>query len=839
MDLPIFEIIPALRSALQKSSRAVLTAPPGSGKTTIVPLELLSGDWLAGKKILVLEPRRLAARAAAKRMSDLLNEKVGETIGYRVRMENKVSSKTRAEVVTEGILTAMLQSDPALEGVGCVIFDEFHERSVHADLGLALALESQEALRDDLRILVMSATISSAEISAFLGGCPALSCGGKMFDVETHYAGVSAKTYQDTEGRMQEAVMRALETEKGGILVFLPGEAEIRRLEAELKKRAAGLPVSIIPLYGSMPLSEQDAALGPAPSGVRKIVLATSVAETSLTVSGVRIVVDCGFSRVAVYDPADGFESLRTVRVTKAAADQRRGRAGRTETGVCVRMWSEASHASLEDFSPPEILRADPAPLRMALAAWGASSDADCLKLKWLTPPPLSALSGAAELLRNLGALGPDGRLTGAGEKMARLPLHPRFAAMIVKSAGARKTLACALAALLEERDFLRGGGADIRHRVEMMLSPAAPPPPGAKADTARLRRAREHAAELARLSGAAPLSPQCDSHDAGAVLALAFPDRIGRNRKSGGGRSGTFALSGGGGAFFHQPDPLEKEDYITAASLGDFGAESKIFLAAPVAEVELEEIFGSLVKVSDEAVWDGRTSSARAVRRKTLGSLVMREDQTGSPDPAKAAEILLSVIRKEGISILPWSPGALSLRARVNFLRAIDSSNWPDFSDAALLASLEDWLAPALHGVTSLAGLRGVSLERALEGLLGYGKISELNRLAPTHMRAPTGTGVRLDYGDGAPPVMAVRIQEMFGTDTTPSVAGGKVPVTLHLLSPSMRPAQITRDLKGFWQSSYFLVKKDLRGRYPKHYWPDNPLEAEPRKKGKPSPAE
>ena len=837
-DLPIREILSELKAALSKNNRAVLTAPPGSGKTTVVPLELLDEPWLNGKKIIMLEPRRLAARAAAKRMSDTIGRKVGETVGYSVRMDSKVSRETRAEVLTEGILTRMLQADPSLEEAGLIIFDEFHERSVHADLGLALALETQEALREDLRILVMSATVDSGAISAFLGGCPVLSCGGKLHEVKTYHANVQPQTWFDAEKFMPDAVMRAFEAERGDILVFLPGEGEIKKLEAELKKRIPSGEAAVMPLYGNMPLAEQDAVLTPSP-GRRKIVLATSVAETSLTIEGVRIVIDGGFSRASVYDPASAFSSLKTVKVTKAAADQRRGRAGRTGPGVCVRLWSEAEHAKLEDYAKPEILRADPLPLRLELAKWGAVSAADCLKLKWLDPPQEASLKHAGELLAELGALDKSGRVTKFGGKMLELPLHPRLAAMVLKSAElSLGRTACFAAALLSERDFVKGENSDVRPRLELLNDPKSPDHAsfaGSYVDTGHLRRVRESALDLARLAGLGR-AQDFDADKAGALLALAYPDRIGRNRKSEG-RTGVFQLSGGGGAAFFRPDPLEKSDFIAAASLRDCGSGSKIFLAAPIDRREIEELFGSLITVSDEVAWDDQTQSVRAFRRRRFDALLLREEIIQKPDQSLVAKALIDELKKRGPSFIPWGKGALSLRARVNFLRKLDPARWPDFSDAGLFENIEEGLAPYISGVSRMEELRHINFEKVLESMLGYDKLSALNKLAPEFIRVPTGTNARLDYEAGDAPVMAVRIQEIFGVAETPSVAGGKVPVVLHLLSPAMRPAQITSDLKGFWQNSYHLVKKDLKGRYPKHYWPDNPLEAEPRKRGKPSP--
>ncbi len=812
--LPIAEALPDLRAALARGRGAVLEAPPGAGKTTAVPLALLGEDWLGGRSIVMLEPRRLAARAAARRMAALLGEEVGRTVGFRVRQESRVSKATRIEVVTEGILTRRLQSDPELAGVGCVIFDEFHERSLHADLGLALTLEVQAALRDDLRLLVMSATLDGGPVAALMGGVPAIASEGRAYPVETRFL--------PGDGRVHDlaaaAVRRALREETGSVLVFLPGEGEIRRTQGAL----AGLPpdVEVCPLFGALPPAAQDRAIRPAPEGRRKVVLATAIAETSLTIDGIRVVIDAGLSRRARFEPRAGMSRLITARVSRAEADQRRGRAGRLEPGVCYRLWSEAEDRALVPFAPPEIFEADLAPLALDLAAWGAEAEA----LPWLDAPPSGPFAQAVALLTGLGALDAAGRITPHGRAMAALPLHPRLAHMILAArAHGLGGLACDVAALLEERDPLRSHrAADLRTRVEILQGA---PARGIEVDAGVLARARRSAEDWRRRLR---LEPAHGAHETGAVVALAYPDRVGRRRGP-----GAYTLAGGRGAVLDETDPLAAEEFLAVADVDGGAQNARIFLAAPLTVAEIEALFD--VTETDVVRWDARSETVVARRQRRLGAVVLADKPLPAPDPARLAEGLIDGIRQTGLHVLPWDKEAEQFRARVAFLRRAEGEDWPDLSDAALLAGLEDWLAPYLAGLSKLAQLKKVPLREALKALLPWDRQQRLDAEAPTHYRVPTGDRIPLDYSTGEVPVLAVRVQQMFGVTTHPALAGGKVPLLVHLLSPAHRPIQITRDLPGFWSGSYPAVKAEMKGRYPKHPWPDDPANAEPTRRAKP----
>lgn len=808
--LPIAEALPRLRQALASGRGAVLEAPPGAGKTTAVPLALLGADWLEGRTILMLEPRRLAARAAARRMAVLLGETVGETVGFRVRQDTRVSAATRIEVVTEGILTRRLQSDPELAGVGCVIFDEFHERSLHADLGLALSLEVQAALRDDLRLLAMSATLDGGPVAALMGGVPVIASEGRAFPVETRFLPGEGRAHEQAAA----AIRRALREETGSVLAFLPGEGEIRRVQGLL----SGLPpeVEVCPLYGALPAAAQDRAIRPASSGRRKVVLATAIAETSLTIDGIRVVVDAGLSRRARFEPRAGMGRLVTVRVSRAEADQRRGRAGRLEPGVCYRLWSEAGDRALAPFPPPEILEADLAPLALDLAAWGA----DAADLPWLDAPPAGALAQAAELLTGLGALDAAGRITPHGREMAALPLHPRLAHMVLAArAHGLGGLACDVAALLEDRDPLRSRGADLRTRLEALRGGGVP-----EADAAALARARRSAADLRRrLKLAAPEGVG----GAGAVVALAYPDRVGRRRGP-----GAYTLSGGRGAVLDEADPLAAETFLAVADVDGGAQNARIFLAAPLTSAEIADLFAPTD--TDVVRWDARSESVVARRQRRLGAVVLADAPLPAPDPARLADGLIDGIRQTGLHVLPWDAASEQFRARVAFLRRAEGEPWPDLSDAALLAGLEDWLAPYLSGLSRLAQVKKLPLREALAATLSWDLRRRLDAEAPTHYTVPTGDRLPLDYS-GDVPVLAVRVQQMFGVTRHPTLAGGRVPLLLHLLSPAHRPIQITRDLPGFWSGSYPAVKAEMKGRYPRHPWPDDPAAAEPTRRAKP----
>jgi len=831
--LPIEPLLPDIAGALASAGVLVLRAPPGAGKTTLVPLSLLHQPWLAGRKILVLEPRRLAARAAARRMATLLGEPLGGTAGYRIRRETVVGPATRIEVVTEGILTRMLQSDPGLEDTGLVIFDEFHERSIHADLGLALALETRAVLRPDLRLLVMSATLEGEAVARLLGEAPVISSEGRTFPVETRY--LPRRTDQWVEPAVAGAVRQALAETEGDLLVFLPGQAEIRRTAALLAEEpeVAGGSVTLHPLYGMMPGEAQDRALLPAPSGQRKVVLATAIAETSLTIEGVRTVVDSGLARVPRYSPRSGMTRLTTVRVSRAAADQRRGRAGRTAPGVCYRLWAEAENHGLLTRTTPEMLSADLAPLALELAVAGADPE----RMAWLDPPPSAALGEARSLLRQLGALGADGGVTPHGRRMAHLGAHPRIAHLLLMGrALGCDVLAARLAALLEERDILRAeagaGDADLALRLDLLDRRDAPPEVhGMPVDRGALERVVQEAHAWRRELRRLPPAPTLPSPvSAGALLAFAYPDRVGQLRA---GQAGRFLLRNGQGAVTSSPT-LALSPYLVAADLDGDRRESRLWLGLPVAEQEIRRHFEEQITHEEVVRWEDGAEAVVAVRREHLGAIVLRESVLPEPDPAPVLAELLAWIRRAGLGVLAWNEEAIRLRQRLAFLHHTVRDPWPDVGDRALLEQLEAWLGPDLPDVRKRGQLAGVDPGPALMRWLGWERRADLDRLAPSHLKVPSGSLLRLDYSDPAAPVLAVRLQEVFGLTETPRLAGGQVAVTLHLLSPARRPVQVTRDLAGFWRSSYFDVRKEMKGRYPKHEWPEDPLSAAPTRRAR-----
>jgi ATP-dependent helicase HrpB len=834
LRLPIDEALPALRQALLTRDEAVLEAPPGAGKTTRVPLALLGEAWLAGQAILMLEPRRLAARAAAERLASELGEKVGETVGYRIRLDSKVGPNTRIEVVTEGILARRLQDDPALEGVGLVIFDEFHERSLDADLALALTLNARVLLRDEpLKLLLMSATLEGARLSSLLDDAPVVRSEGRMYPVTQRW-GRPVQTGERIEPRVVQTVMQALDEETGSMLVFLPGQAEIRRVNDALAEQLADRSeVMLCPLHGELELAAQRAAIEPAPAGKRKVVLATNIAETSLTIEGVRVVVDAGLARVPRFDPGSGMTRLDTRRISRASATQRAGRAGRLEPGACYRLWSEDQHAQLAAYGEAEILQADLAGVALQLARWGVEPD----ELGWLDAPPAAAYAQAQDLLQRLGALSHNARggwqLTAHGQAMAELPAHPRIAHLLLRGqALGLAPLAADLAALLVERDIQRGG-ADISTRLGLLDGSA-----GRHAGAQRVRQlARQFRGLLRGASGAAPADP-ADHRWHGALLAFAYPDRIARQRREG---SGEYRLANGRAAVFGEPDALMKEPWLVIAELGSRQGqrEERIYRAAALDPALFDEVLAEQISQRDELEWDEREGVLRAERQRRVGELVLsREPLPGLDDEARG-RALLGLVRRKGLELLPWTPELRQWQARIALLRQIDldtsaTSEWPDVSDAALLARLEDWLLPYLGKVSRLAHFAQLDLRSMLATLLPWPLPQRLDELAPAAIAVPSGSRVRLDYSE-SPPVLAVRLQELFGLGDTPRIAGGRQAVKLHLLSPARRPVQVTQDLASFWANTYVEVKKDLKGRYPKHYWPDDPLIAEPTARVKP----
>jgi len=831
--LPIEEVIPALRRTLSEGRNALLTAAPGAGKTTWVPLSLLDAPWLLGKTLLMLEPRRLAARAAASRMAATLGEPVGETVGYRMRLDTKVGPKTRIEVVTEGILARLLQQDPALSSYAIVVFDEFHERSLQADTGLTLCLESQRLFRPDLRLLVMSATLDCGPVADLLDHAPVIACEGRMFPVETRYLDQPLSGHLDTA--VVQSVRRSLAQDRGSLLVFLPGMAEIRRVERKLLDLNLGANILIAPLHGDLPQDAQDRAIAPAQPGTRKIVLATSIAETSITIDGVRVVIDAGLLRIPRFDPRSGLTRLETIPVTQDSAEQRRGRAGRLEPGVCIRLWTSAEHLSLTQRRPPEMLDADLAPLLLELALWGT---ADPAELSWLTPPPPGAVAQARELLTGLGAFNAGGQMTTHGKQMAELPLHPRLAHMLLKAVPLHlHELACELAGLLSERDILRGPSgwrnADLRLRLDA-LHEQHDHAAGATVDRAACQRVRRIADLWRRhLPEAGRSNRQIDVEGAGLLLALAYPDRIAQRQR---GNEARYLMANGRGALFANPDPLTSADYLVIADLDGGQQWARIDLAAPVRREDLETLYGDQIHVMDEVLWDDSTRMVRATRQRRLGSLVLSEQGLSKPDPSMISKALVQGIQQAGVDRLAWTPELRQWRARVAFVRRIEGqeSRWPDLSDEALSRTLDDWLGPYLAGLTTLDRVTRLDLSQSLHALLSWEQSRQLDRWAPTHVTVPSGSSVRVEYETPDLPVLAVRLQEMFGCQDTPRLVDGKIPVMLHLLSPARRPVQITKDLSSFWKSAYVDVKKELRGRYPKHAWPDDPLTAPPTAKAK-----
>ncbi|HUO95223.1 MAG TPA: ATP-dependent helicase HrpB [Steroidobacteraceae bacterium] len=818
--LPIVEALPALGAALNAAPGAVLEAPPGAGKSTVVPLALLEAAWLGGRRIVMLEPRRLAARAIAARLAATLGEPVGRTVGYRMRLDTKVSRDTRIEVVTEGILTRRLESDPALEDVGLVIFDEFHERSLPADLGLALCLDVQRNLRPELRLLVMSATLDGAAVAKLLGGVPRITSAGRQYPVEVRHA---RRAPENLEREVAGTVRRALDESPGDALVFLPGAAEIRRAEQNLRD----LPrdTRVLPLYGELPAEAQDRALAKAADGERKVVLATSIAETSLTIEGVRIVVDSGLARRARFDPSSGMSRLETLPVSLAAAEQRRGRAGRLAPGVCYRVYTAAAERALPPSSPAELVEADLAPLALDLAAWGS----DVASLAFLDPPPPAHLAQARELLALLGAIDADGRILPAGRRMARLGVHPRLAHMLLAARGAAvRTLACEVAALLSERDLARTRpgerDADLGKRLELLHGHAVA---GLEADRGTLGRVRRLATLFERGLADLPDGALADA-DLGLLLARAYPDRIAQRR----GGTGRYLLSNGRGAAFRGPDALARTEYLVVAQLDAGEREARIDLASPVALAPLLRECADELRVVERVEWDRRTQAVVARRERRLGALVLDETPQAGANPEAEVAAMLVGIRELGLGALPWTPAAEGLRTRVAFLRGAlppsEADAFPDWSDATLVATLEDWLAPYLAGVTRRDHLARLDLAAILGARLGHAGREQLERLAPTHLSVPSGSRVPIDYASD-PPRISVRLQEVFGLAATPAVAGGRVRLALELLSPARRPVQLTRDLESFWARGYAEVRKELKGRYPKHHWPDDPRVAEP----------
>lgn len=864
--LPIDAALPELTAALRASNAAVLVAPPGAGKTTRVPLVLANEPWAEQRRILVPEPRRLAARAAAERMAKTLGEHVGDTVGLRVRFGSKVSRRTRIEIVTEGVFTRLILDDPMLDGIVAVLFDEFHERSLDADLGLALARDVQQGLREDLRLLVMSATIDGARVAGLLGQATVIAAEGRAFPVETRYLG---RDTRPIEPQVADAIGRAARAEPGSLLAFLPGAAEIRRTQALLEGRLDPA-CDVVPLYGALAGDEQDRAIAPATRGRRKVVLATSIAETSITIDGVRIVIDSGLARVPRYEPDVGVTRLETVRVSRAAADQRRGRAGRTEPGICYRLWDEPQTAALEAYSRPEILAADLSGFALDLAAWGAAPE----KLAFLDPPPRPALNEAKTLLVELGALDADGLITAEGQRLRQLPLPPRLARMVVDAAAEGATLLAAeIAALIGERG-LGGNDIDLRHRLDIFrrdrsargrdaramarrwaetveamssqLSQSDPFPLGGEGRKTGREVTREGRGAHMRSTppaqnlptptpspspqGGGEVQAQTAELSVGVLLALAYPERIAKNR---GGAEGAFLLANGRGAQVDAASPLARASFLAVAALAGGAAAGRILLAAPITSAEIDARFAERIGTREEISFDPATASLRARRQRRLGVISLSEQPMPAAANEAAARLLAEGIARLGTDRLPWSKALRQWRDRVSFLRQAEGAEWPDLSNATLAADA-DWLAALFAGKTSLAELSADAFAAALKARLPYPLQRRLDAEAPTHFAAPTGTHVPIDYEADGGPKIAIRVQELFGLDRHPAIAGGKIPLLIELLSPAHRPVQTTRDLPRFWRGSYAAVRTEMRGRYPKHPWPDDPLAAAPTRRAK-----
>ena len=814
--LPIDDVLDQIRETLHRSARAVLVAPPGAGKTTRVPLALLDEPWAAGRTFLLLEPRRLAARAAAERMAQTLGERVGETVGLRVRLESRVSAATRIEVVTEGVFARRILADPALDGVAAVIFDEFHERSLDADTGLALALDAQSGLREDLRLLVMSATLDGARVSALMDEAPVVESLGRAFHVETRYeARASGERIEDAVARY---VARALRTERGSILAFLPGQGEIGRVAERIASTADAAGALVAPLYGALDRAAQDCAVRPSPDGRRKIVLATSVAETSLTIEGVRVVIDSGLARVPVYEPDLGLTRLETVRASRASIDQRRGRAGRTEPGVCYRLWEEAATGALPAFTSPEILAADLSGLVLDLAEWGVRERNG---LRWLDPPPAPAWNEARSLLHELGAIDADGGITDDGRAIRALPLPPRLArSVLVAARYACAEDAATVAMLLSERG-LGGTSVDLALRREVFARDRSP-----RADAAS-RVAQRWAAQASSAMEARATGPSLST---GALVALAFPDRIAKAR----GSNGTFLMANGRAASLEPHDALARAPFLAVAEISGRAASARILAAAAITAEDIESGQTAAIETRDETSFDPASASLRRRRTRRLGAIVLSEQTLPVAADEESANLLALGIVRLGVARLPWSKTQDAIRRRVNFLRASGDSTWPDLSDAALAAD-PTWLAPFIIGRTALGDITADDLAAALATLLPYDLAARLDREAPASFHTPAGSDIAIDYdGDGGP-FLDVRVQELFGLSTHPSVAGGRLPLTLRLLSPAHRPIQVTRDLPAFWRGSWADVRSDMRGRYPRHPWPEDPAAAPPTRRAKP----
>ncbi|OWW01058.1 ATP-dependent helicase [Rhizobium sp. R72] len=810
-ELPVSHVLPEIGAALATRGRAVLSAPPGAGKTTLVPLYLLDQDWRGDGKIILLEPRRLAARAAASRMASLLGETVGGTVGYRMRLDTRVSAKTRVEVVTEGVFARMILEDPELSGVSVVIFDEFHERSLDADFGLALALDVQSALRDDLRVLVMSATLDVARVAELLGQPPVIESMGRSYPIDIRYK--DRPSGERMEDAMTRAIVDAHASESGSILAFLPGQAEIARTAERLEGRF-GPQTLIAPLFGNLTQREQDAAIRPAEPGTRKVVLATSIAETSITIDGVRIVIDSGLQRLPVFEASTGITRLETVRVSRASADQRAGRAGRTEPGIAIRLWHQGQTAALPAFTPPQILSSDLSGLVLDLAHWGVQ---DARALSFVDQPPETTLSEARALLLQLGALDKDGALTARGKMMRDLALPPRLAAMVIfagETGHARD--AAELAVLLTEQG-LGGPSIDLEERMRRFRSERGDRAEGSRQLAARLAKGLD-------------VAKAAEPSQTGRLLLHAFPDRIGLQR---GGR-GRFLMANGRGAELPETERLAGSPMLVIADLTGRAAQGRILAAAEVSRADIEEDLPGSISTGDQTFFDRQSRQVRARRATRLGAIVFDETPLPRPTGEAASRALAEGVRELGLEQLPFSKEAMQLRERIGFLHRSIGDAWPDVSDEALIARLDEWFIPYQMDARGISDISPSGLSNGLMALIPHEMQRDLSRLAPTHFEAPTGQRHPIQY-DGEEPTLTIRVQELFGLNQHPAIGGGRLPLLLELTSPAHRPIQTTRDLPGFWAGSWRDVRADMRGRYPKHPWPERPEDATPTTRVKP----
>ena len=823
--LPITQVIPEVKEKLLHHQRLVLQAPPGAGKTTALPLALLDEPWLKGKKIIMLEPRRLAVRSSAARMAELLGEKVGERIGYQVKMDSVQSKETKILIVTEGILTRKLQSDPSLEDIALIIFDEFHERSLHADLSLALSLESQSVLREDLKILVMSATLNTTAISTLLNDAPLIQSEGRAFPVESIYlpTGTKLPTKKELPSFISKMLINIIKYEEGNILIFLPGIGEIKRLEALLKEMNFN-DVYISPLYGNLSKESQDRAIKAPPQGTRKIVLSTNIAQTSLTIEGIKVVIDSGLHNVSVFSPFSGMNRLESTFISQDSATQRAGRAGRLSSGKAYHLWHRSKILIKHDV--PEILSADLSQLLLELAVWGND---DISSLSWMDVPPITSVNHAKALLHDLGALDINGTITLHGQAMSVYPMHPRLSHMMLKARELDLSYeASLLAVLISEKDIYRNafGSSDLRERVSVLHDVQVQSSINTQyINLSQCKYLLKNAKRIEKIQNATVRLELL-----GVLLAFAYPDRIAKLRND---KSATYLLANAKGAVLHPQDELFNTGFLVIADIDAKNTNANIYKAIAITHAQIEEYLDKQLQVDENVTWNEEQERVEARKVTKIGAITLKSIAIKNPSPQKIAEVLIEELEALGTDALHWSKEALGLKQRVNFAR-YHGLVFPDFTDDYLLEHMDEWLAPYLTNINSLKACKGLNLHNILLGLLSFEQTQTLDRQAPSKLKVASGSFISIDYTNPAQPILAVRLQEMFGTKETPSVLNGKVKLMLHLLSPASRPMQMTQDLRSFWENTYDEVKKELRGKYKRHYWPDDPLEAQATSKTK-----